>query len=375
MSIKECVLISENENYNVLIDVIKGIGIICMVAGHCGVPFTKFIYLFHMAIFYIASGYCYKSKNSSSFYSLIMFIKRRIFSLWLPYVIWTSVYSILHNFFIRINIYTNNPLLMKYNVSEYNQVTEFWSFMDIVKNIVKSFILSGGTQIGGAFWFVAVLFKLVVIYCFIDFLVKKISMDKHVVVIIQSVISIIFLIVGYLFHLKGIRFLSLDKVFSYYILFHVGYVIKSSGIYNCKQNNILHILIIIITFLVLLICNSVGTIALDQTNYVNPVFLLIASICGWQFLYEISYYLVNTSICEILTCFGKNTMAIVSLHFLCFKVVNCAGVLIEEKPLFLIASFPVLYYGGGVLGFVYFYRTFAASFPWLTLEKSEIFCS
>lgn len=44
------------------IDIIKGLGISFMVAGHCGSPITKFITLFHMAIFFVASGYCYKEK-------------------------------------------------------------------------------------------------------------------------------------------------------------------------------------------------------------------------------------------------------------------------------------------------------------------------
>ena len=37
------------KNRNISIDIIKGIGIILMVGGHCGMPFTHFIYLFHMA--------------------------------------------------------------------------------------------------------------------------------------------------------------------------------------------------------------------------------------------------------------------------------------------------------------------------------------
>lgn len=43
------------ERYKV-IDVIKGYGICLMVCGHSGVPFTNWIYLFHMALFFIASG-------------------------------------------------------------------------------------------------------------------------------------------------------------------------------------------------------------------------------------------------------------------------------------------------------------------------------
>lgn len=49
------------------VDIVKALGIFCMVAGHCDWPFTHFIYLFHMAIFFIASGYCYKEVNSSEF--------------------------------------------------------------------------------------------------------------------------------------------------------------------------------------------------------------------------------------------------------------------------------------------------------------------
>lgn len=95
-----------------IIDILKGVGIILMVAGHCGFPFTRFIYLFHMAIFFMASGYCWNIKNSKTIKSVIAFCKRKLASLWLPYVIWTSIFSLLHNWFIRVNVYTDNVLLL-----------------------------------------------------------------------------------------------------------------------------------------------------------------------------------------------------------------------------------------------------------------------
>ena len=36
------------------IDILKGLGILMMVAGHAGAPLKSFISLFHMAIFFIA---------------------------------------------------------------------------------------------------------------------------------------------------------------------------------------------------------------------------------------------------------------------------------------------------------------------------------
>ena len=51
------------ERYKV-IDVIKGYGICLMVCGHSGAPFTDWIYLFHMALFFIASGYLWNERNA-----------------------------------------------------------------------------------------------------------------------------------------------------------------------------------------------------------------------------------------------------------------------------------------------------------------------
>ena len=48
------------------IDVIKAIGIILMVVGHAEAPMKQFLYLFHMAIFFIASGFFFKPSSSDS---------------------------------------------------------------------------------------------------------------------------------------------------------------------------------------------------------------------------------------------------------------------------------------------------------------------
>ena len=80
------------KNRNINIDIIKGIGIILMVGGHCGMPFTHFIYLFHMAIFFMASGYCFNASNSETMQDVLSFVKRKFKGLWFPYVLWTAVF-------------------------------------------------------------------------------------------------------------------------------------------------------------------------------------------------------------------------------------------------------------------------------------------
>lgn len=170
-----------NKERNISIDIIKGIGIILMVGGHCGMPFTHFIYLFHMAIFFMASGYCFNAANSETLQGVLSFVKRKFKGLWFPYVLWTAVFSVLHNIFIKIGIYSSEP----------------WSISEIGKNIVKSFLLHGHTQLGSALWFISTLMQIAVLYCCIDYVVKKVTVSKKADFLLQGAVSIVFLAVGY----------------------------------------------------------------------------------------------------------------------------------------------------------------------------------
>ena len=170
-----------NKERNISIDIIKGIGIILMVGGHCGMPFTHFIYLFHMAIFFMASGYCFNASNSETMQDVLSFVKRKFKGLWFPYVLWTAVFSLLHNVFIKAGIYSPTP----------------WSISEIGKNIIKSFFLHGHTQLGSALWFISALMQIAVLYCCIDYVIKKVTVSKKANFLLQGAVSIVFLAVGY----------------------------------------------------------------------------------------------------------------------------------------------------------------------------------
>ncbi|MBQ3543808.1 MAG: acyltransferase family protein [Lachnospiraceae bacterium] len=336
----------EGKKRDVVVDIIKGIGIFCMVAGHCGSPITKFVYLFHMAIFFIASGYCYKDSSSDNKNSLFGFIKRKFVMLWLPYVVWTAIYSCLHNFFLDINVYTDNPLILEQESIQHMSLIYAWSVTDIVKNIIKSFMFRGITRIGGALWFVATLMEITVLYCIIDFIIKKL-IKKDKVLCVQAIFSVLFLCLGYLCSLKGISFMGIEKVLSCYILFYGGYVLKKKNVYIKERESYFHIAVLTICFAILLVLNRFGSVSLNINSYENPLFFMFASFVGWQFLYEIAFLVKRIDILKrSLVCMGQNTMSIVIFHFLCFKIVSYIGVVIKGQSRFLVAAHPVLYRDG-----------------------------
>ena len=108
-----------------------------------------------------------------------------------------------------------------------------------------------------------------------------------------------------------------------------------------------HIFIFIISFWVLLICDNLGTIGLVSNNYKDPIYFLIVSLAGWQFLYEISYFILKINLLKrVMICVGRNTLPVVILHFLCFKIVSYIEVIINGDPICLVVAFPTLYTNG-----------------------------
>lgn len=81
-------------------DIVKGIAIILVVIGHTKVLGNSFIYLFHMAVFFIASGYFYSDKSSETLQSVLLFTKKKVITLWIAFSVGISVFTLMNNIFI-----------------------------------------------------------------------------------------------------------------------------------------------------------------------------------------------------------------------------------------------------------------------------------
>ena len=88
------------ESRNSYIDIIKAIGIISVVLGHCvswkigDVTIHRFVYLYHLMIFFFVAGYCFKEEyeNNASLY-----IGKKITNLLPLFVAYSAFFSCIHN--------------------------------------------------------------------------------------------------------------------------------------------------------------------------------------------------------------------------------------------------------------------------------------
>lgn len=126
----------------------KGIGIILVVLGHAGLTgyATRFIYLFHMPLFFICAGYFFKLRHVDD---EMPFVVRRLRGLYVPFVTWSLVLLCLHNLLFPLGIlnetYGNAAGGVTHPYTWHTFQQRMWSIV---------FNMSGYDEfLGGTFWF------------------------------------------------------------------------------------------------------------------------------------------------------------------------------------------------------------------------------
>ena len=323
------------------IDILKGIAIILMVTCHAGAPFSQFVYLFHMAVFFIASGYFYKDKYSNDIGGLFNGIKQKIKGLYVPFVLWNTFFVLLHNLFINVNVYSDNPSISNYIGNNFVNTTNYYDLKTMGIQVLKGMLFSSKEQLLGAYWFIKVLFVISVTYMIVDYFIRKFNKRKWC---IQGFISIGLLATGFYCSIKGITVKELEIVCSCYILYFFGNILGDNHLIQIGHATKGLIVVFFSTVLLLFFCKF-GSISLGSNKYVNPFFFMAASLAGWALLINISSLLqkVTSGLKNVLIYVGKNSLTIMLFHFLAFKIVTVLVVVFAKLPLFCIAAFPNLY--------------------------------
>lgn len=331
------------------IDILKGIGIFLMVFRHARGPYSDFVLLFHMALFFIASGYLYKRDNEYTKNNFIKFIKRKLKSLWWPFFACNTLFSLLNNVFIDLNIYTTNAEIKALANIEPQRIAVRFTSIDILKEIIKSCVMLSSTEMGGAFWFLRTMFITVVLYKVTDYVIAfvfsktKKSCEKYKW-ILQGVLALVLLLCGWCLSINGISLRGISNVFTVYILFYIGNVFKFCSLMK-KHTIKVEIIEVTISLVTLLWGYSNGYISISNNIIKNPLFFLAMSIAGWMLIYRLSGFIKNSDSHFFIAC-GKSSLWILVLHFLSFKIVSAIGIALLGLDWINLASFPIRFYNG-----------------------------
>lgn len=311
------------------ITIAKGIGISLVVLGHCGNSvIEKIVLLFHMPLFFFLSGFLFRDEKLKN---PIEYIKKKFLKLYLPYLIYEIIFLLLHNFFIQINIYNTNIMIGDKIVSELSAI-------DFIKTLVQVILCAGREPIGGALWFLVVLLFVTIMFFTISYILKKIASEKNYENIRFLVIFLIFMCGNLLtkFGFTIPRFNnSLVMLFIYYIGFLIG---------NYKKNiTFQNPVIFIVCVIALLVNNLYGSVSVNNNIYLSPDFLVANTLIGVYIVIFLAKRIEKTKLLK--KCFimlGNNSLHIMCLHFLAFKIVSLLRIFVEGLNIEDLAYFPVI---------------------------------
>lgn len=332
------------------VDIAKAIGIILVVWGHSGAPFSSFIFRFHMALFFVLSGWCFKDKhikNSKDFFSWII---SKIKGLYIPFVIFNASSVLFRNQLIDYNILTDNELFLEtpllgngnmYGIMNKLNTNESIAYLI---NILK---FNGEQQLGGATWFLRVLFWLSITWGAIQFILKSVAKfeDKHRFVF-NVIISVALLAIAFNWNNNNIHFITqFETVASSYWLFSLGYYLKKIHV---DFTPIQDFIIVLFSFSILRYCDKYCSLMGWNSNvnlFDNPFMFIITSIAGFILIMALSAIISKLNRTNLLEFIGKHTLGIMIWHFLAYKIITLLQLYVYKEPLYRLASFPIYYSG------------------------------
>lgn len=289
------------------IDIMKGILICLMVFGHCGAPFTKVIYMFHMPAFMFLSGYTTRPER----HNILSYLWTKCKSILFPYVLWNTIFLIFYSYLGKCKIYL---------------------FFDEDKtfSLINFFKYLHTTDLGGATWFLPVIFTASVMYQVIFSALKIFSKEKF-----APYISILVGVIGFNI-CQADMFLPYLFDLSLYTMLYYGlgqlfikYDVLEARIPKRDMTVLCIAAIILFGYYYPKLMMNWPT-----RDFVGLTENIASSICGIYICYRASVMLLDSGIItKILKLLGENTIIVLIFHFLIFKVIFAIFIFIGIEPL------------------------------------------
>lgn len=295
------------------VDIFKGIAIVLMVAGHAGSPINTYIYLFHMPAFIFISGYTYNGYR----YKFLEYLNKKVKVILIPMIIINIIYILFYDLSLRLGVYG------------YLQST---ATVSLIQRLNIFFHYLGTADLGGATWFLMVLFTIEILFKIISDLSSKLKIYCGDI-IGSSIIAMI----GWKYISTGVQLPYLfDLSLFGCIFFAIGVVARRYDILSSYIDKKVMIPLSIIVTIFLGSFYFTNQIPMNWPTRQFAIFPinLIGSICGIYLCYILSKILEQSEVFKKLFIFiGKHTYCILVAHFSIFKLIFAIGILIGIYPL------------------------------------------
>ena len=324
-------------------DIVKGLGIIAIVIGHTNSPLTPFVYMYHLALFFFISGFLYKDKYSIDFFS---YWGSRMKRLWYPMVKYGVLFSILHNLYVYMGLYSSGKPILGSGILFSNYYTK----KELLFSIKDTVFMQSLEPMAGAMWFISPLLIAMLIFCAVRRI--TINLKKYREVIVGVVIVIIYSFAIILIREKQILPYHADLAMLVMPIIYSGFVAaKYWG--KIRLNLVIALLSL---FTVVGVNKIMGmNIELSIRQIISPEIFLLVSLCGIYLNLVLAKFIhLSKKISCVIAYIGNKSFHIMALHFLMFKLVSLLYISFYDKPYYYISKFPTIIDSGWWFIYLFF---------------------
>lgn len=286
-----------------------------MVIGHSGAPdlIVRWIYNFHMPLFFFVSGFLFNPRHIDSKWP---YVKKKIKTLWVPYVKWSLLFLVFHNFLASLHIYNT-----------------VYTGPDIMHKIAGILSMTDSEQLLGGVWFLKQLLYTSIICCFILYGINRSRNPKYWLPVSISIIILLQIFFEAIpFHIPTISTITLNGI----LFFLTGHLISKYGFrFDSLATGV--------TLLAITIIISIfyhGNIETHGLAIIIYFMVALASISGTICLCNSMLRLKTLSL--TFDKLGEMTIYILIFHFPAFKIVSAAIIQLHGMSVARLSEFPVL---------------------------------
>lgn len=264
----------------------------------------------------------------------VQFFKKKIIRLYVPWLLYGIIFVLLHNLFLRLN-------LISYNFHS-KTFFEPYNFSDIIEKILLvTTFFKWKEPLLAPMWFLFGLFSGLTVLFIVSYVAKKTGKERFELyrfIFISIIVVIGFIGVNYEFRFAVV-------IYRTFIIAGLMYIGKLYHIYEHKIN--IKGVVALVCFIALIIATILKyDINIAGMRYGNPFLFILLSCAGFYMVLYVADYIVKyeNRLIDLLYLIGENSLSIMALHYLAFKLISLFQIFIYDYPIKYLAYYPVIPY-------------------------------
>ena len=324
------------------IDIAKGFGIIFVVYGHAMGPENKYVYLFHLPLFMILSGYVYNDRDS-----FFRYVWKKILTIYIPFVSINIIVMLIRMVYAMANGFWNDLAA--------NRIEAMWQTL---------LCLNKDAGYLAATWYLGALFLISVAYRLVDMIIPDFRFRQYVILAIFAAIAV------YGFYNTLPLLQSRTLILSFFFALGRFLKVEVPGVFRIRK-----LLIAILFGTLFWTLGHFDEVVMATNKYNNRVLFVICACLGSFTTIIISGWLEDRKLFlfiplkKLLSLLGRYSMDILIWHFVAFRLVVMYQLYLEGEPLLKAIDIGSRYNTDGMWWLLYMLAGIIVSLLWSALLR------